>query len=125
MAIQKIAHAEATPEEPAIVGALEVPFVIFYILLSLFISIVCTQPILWLNKKKVPFTIAQVGESCYGFDCVNDQYVIGDITELGEIGNDGADGSWRNGRENDFNKDILSCEDCQGKTIISNSTLST
>ena len=28
MAIQKIAHAEATPEEPAIVGALEVAFVI-------------------------------------------------------------------------------------------------
>ena len=26
MAIQKIAHAEATPEEPAIVGALEVAF---------------------------------------------------------------------------------------------------
>ena len=32
--------------------------IVIPILLSLFISIVCTQPILWLNRKKVPFTLA-------------------------------------------------------------------
>lgn len=32
--------------------------IVIPILLSLFISIVCTQPILWLSKRKVPFTVA-------------------------------------------------------------------
>jgi predicted PurR-regulated permease PerM len=34
--------------------------IVIPILLSLFISIVCTLPILWLSRKKVPFTLAVI-----------------------------------------------------------------
>ena len=39
-------------------GLMQAQSIVIPILLSLFISIVCTQPILWLAKKKVPFTLA-------------------------------------------------------------------
>jgi len=41
-----------------IAGLMQAQSIVIPILLSLFISIVCTQPILWLSKKKVPFTVA-------------------------------------------------------------------
>ncbi len=41
-----------------IAGLMQAQTIVIPILLSLFISIVCTQPILWLNKRKVPFTVA-------------------------------------------------------------------
>ena len=41
-----------------IAGLMQAQSIVIPILLSLFISIVCTQPILWLTKKKVPFTLA-------------------------------------------------------------------
>jgi predicted PurR-regulated permease PerM len=43
-----------------IAGLMQAQSIVVPILLSLFISIVCTQPILWLSKKKVPFTIAVI-----------------------------------------------------------------
>ena len=39
-------------------GLMQAQSIVIPILLSLFISIVCTQPILWLSKRKVPFTVA-------------------------------------------------------------------
>jgi predicted PurR-regulated permease PerM len=41
-----------------IAGMMQAQSIVIPILLSLFISIVCTQPILWLSKRKVPFTVA-------------------------------------------------------------------
>jgi predicted PurR-regulated permease PerM len=41
-----------------IAGLMQAQSIVIPILLSLFISIVCTQPILWLSRKKVPFTLA-------------------------------------------------------------------
>lgn len=43
-----------------IAGLMQAQSIVIPILLSLFISIVCTQPILWLSKKKVPFSIAVI-----------------------------------------------------------------
>jgi len=39
-------------------GLMQAQSIVIPILLSLFVSIVCTKPILWLYKKKVPYTIA-------------------------------------------------------------------
>lgn len=41
-----------------IAGLMQAQSIVIPILLSLFISIVCTQPIVWLSKRKVPFTLA-------------------------------------------------------------------
>jgi len=41
-----------------IAGLMQAQSIVIPILLSLFISIVCTQPIVWLSRRKVPFTLA-------------------------------------------------------------------
>jgi len=41
-----------------IAGLMQAQSIVIPILLSLFISIVCTQPVLWLANRKVPFTLA-------------------------------------------------------------------
>jgi predicted PurR-regulated permease PerM len=41
-----------------VAGLMQAQSIVIPVLLSLFISIVCTQPILWLAKRKVPFTLA-------------------------------------------------------------------
>ena len=43
-----------------ITGVMAAQSIVIPIILSLFISIICTQPILWLEKKKVPWGAAML-----------------------------------------------------------------